>query len=137
MCSLNEEALAEALTQIVNFNIQHRIGTVHSSEEFSAKVCKLKCNNATSIKYFDQFTHIRQDDFITIKAYYKKIQEVSQKLSICNNWSQEIVQIKIDKVFCNGLNESVKLEMLKSERTSTEKIYRAISLVEDVLTQKL
>ncbi|KAG0434475.1 hypothetical protein DMUE_5168 [Dictyocoela muelleri] len=50
MCSWNEEVLAEALTQIVNLNIQHWIDTVHPSEEFFAKVCKLKYNNATSIK---------------------------------------------------------------------------------------
>ncbi|KAG0420273.1 hypothetical protein EQH57_0218, partial [Dictyocoela roeselum] len=38
---------------------------------------------------------------------------------------------------CNGLNENVKLEMLKSERTSTEGIYQSIHLVEDILIQKL
>ncbi|KAG0418629.1 hypothetical protein EQH57_0707, partial [Dictyocoela roeselum] len=108
----NEEALAEALTQIVSLNIQHRIGTVHSSEEFFTKVCRLKYNNTTAIKYFEQLARILQDDFVTIKAYYKKIQEVSQKLGICNNWSQEIISLKIQEVFCNGLNEIVKLKML-------------------------
>ncbi|KAG0436847.1 Retrovirus-related Pol polyprotein from transposon 17.6 [Dictyocoela muelleri] len=137
MCNWDEEALAEALTQIVSLNIQHRLGQVHSSEEFFTKLCQLKYNPATSIKYFEQLSRIKPDDFITIKAYHRKIEELSQKLGLCSNWSQEIVNLKIEETFCNGLNENVKLEMLKSKRTNAEEIYQSIYLVEDILIQKL
>ncbi|KAG0440392.1 hypothetical protein DMUE_1786 [Dictyocoela muelleri] len=103
MCIWKEEVLAVSITQIFNLNIQHRIGTEHSSEEFFAKICELKYNKAASIKYFEQLTNIRQDDSITIKAYYNKIQEVSQKLGIFHNFSYNIVQIKIEIVIRNGL----------------------------------
>ncbi|KAG0435924.1 Retrovirus-related Pol polyprotein from transposon opus, partial [Dictyocoela muelleri] len=136
MCNWDEEALAEALTQIVSLNIQHRIGQVHSSEEFFTRLCKLKYNAATSVKYFEQLAQIKQDDFITIKAYHKKIKELTQKLGMCNSWSQEIINLKIEEVFCNSLNENVKLEMLKSEKTNAEEIYQSIYLVEDILIQK-
>ncbi|KAG0420276.1 hypothetical protein EQH57_0215, partial [Dictyocoela roeselum] len=129
MCNWDEEALVEALTQVVSHNIQHRIGPVLSSNEFFTKLCRLKYNAATSIKYFEQLTRVRQDDFVTIKAYYKRIKETSQKLGMCNNWSQEIINLKIEEAFCNGLNENVKLEILESERTSTEGIYQSIHLV--------
>ncbi|KAG0420344.1 hypothetical protein EQH57_0187, partial [Dictyocoela roeselum] len=36
-----------------------------------------------------------------------------------------------------GLNENLKLEMMKSKRTSVDEIYQSISLVEDILIQKL
>ncbi|KAG0420195.1 Retrovirus-related Pol polyprotein from transposon opus [Dictyocoela roeselum] len=137
ICHWDEKALAEALTQIVNINIQYRIGPVETSEEFLNKLCNLKYNTSTSFKYRDQLSNIKQDDYITIKAYYKKIQETCQKLGMCNNWKEDIIQLKTLEIFYNGLNENVKLESLKNQLLDPIKILQSISMVEDAIIQKI
>lgn len=76
----SEETKLEALTQIVDVNLQYLIGSANTSEEILHKLLKLKYNHNTVYKYQSKLASIKQHKYYTIKAYLKEIEITTHKI---------------------------------------------------------
>ncbi|KAG0435102.1 hypothetical protein DMUE_4883 [Dictyocoela muelleri] len=76
ICHWYEEQRMEILSQIIDVNIQHRIGASANSEEVINKLLKLKYNHMSAYKYQTKLYSLRQEDFITIRTYLYHIKKM-------------------------------------------------------------
>ncbi|KAG0423658.1 Polyribonucleotide nucleotidyltransferase, partial [Dictyocoela muelleri] len=103
ICHWSEEQRIEILSQIIDVNIQHRIYASANSDEVINKLLKPKYNYMSAYKYQTKLYSLRQEDFITIRAYLYHIERNVKKLAICLNWSENIKVEKTQEIFYCGL----------------------------------
>ncbi|KAG0428811.1 hypothetical protein DMUE_5797 [Dictyocoela muelleri] len=99
ICKWSEEQRLEILTQIIDVNIQYRLGTSATSEEVLTKPLKLKYNKMSAYKYQNILSTLEQKDLFTISAYVREIEVNVNKLAICFGWSDNIKVEKIQENF--------------------------------------
>ncbi|KAG0436105.1 hypothetical protein DMUE_4387 [Dictyocoela muelleri] len=130
ICSWSEEIQIEVLKQITDINLQHQIGDASSADEFIYKIIKLKYNYQTAYKYQTQMMNIRQSNHFTIRAYLYEIQKVTQKLALCLDWNEHMTQEKIHELFLCGLDDSIKIEIMKYPSRDFNAIVNMLSEIE-------
>ncbi|KAG0439377.1 hypothetical protein DMUE_2470 [Dictyocoela muelleri] len=129
ICNWNEAVQYEVLRQIVDINIQLLIGERNNVGEILHGLLKLKYNENTSHIYQDELHSIKQSNFMTTRAYIKKIEITTRKLATCLNWSDHITNLKIQETFFAGLDEATKIEITRyTDRTYTKIVEKFINL---------
>ncbi|KAG0441419.1 hypothetical protein DMUE_1068 [Dictyocoela muelleri] len=69
ICKWTEDIQLEVLNQIIDINLQYKIGEVSSADEILNKILKLKYNYHSAYKYQNKAAMINQNDYYTISAY--------------------------------------------------------------------
>ncbi|KAG0420459.1 hypothetical protein EQH57_0139 [Dictyocoela roeselum] len=80
---------------------------------------------------------IRQSNYFTIRAYLREIQTVTQKLTLCLDWSEQMIQEKIHELFFCGLDDSVKIEIMKYPNRDFNAIVNMLSEIELFIIQNI
>ncbi|KAG0420322.1 Transposon Tf2-9 polyprotein, partial [Dictyocoela roeselum] len=118
VCNWSDDVKVEVLTQIVDLGIQVKIGTCTHSADIIYKILKLKYNTNTVQKYQNRLSKLRQEEFPTTRAYINEININCQKVGLCLDWSDAMIQSKIEEVFFSGLHERVKFDLVKHANRS-------------------
>ncbi|KAG0435204.1 hypothetical protein DMUE_4837 [Dictyocoela muelleri] len=102
ICTWSNDVQLEVLRQITDLNLQYQIGEASSADEFLYKLMKLKYNHQTAHKYQTRLLNIRQNNYYTIRAYIHEIEVITQKLSLCLDWCDNMVQEKVQELCYGG-----------------------------------
>ncbi|KAG0434941.1 hypothetical protein DMUE_4964, partial [Dictyocoela muelleri] len=137
ICRWPDEVQLEVLRQITDLTLQHRIGEANTPDEFLYKITKLKYNNSTAYKYQTRIINIKQRDYFTIRAYLYDIEKITRRLAFCLDWNDLIATNKIHELLFCGLDDSVKLEIMKYPSRDFDTILARLIEIENFIIQNI
>ncbi|KAG0420334.1 Retrovirus-related Pol polyprotein from transposon 17.6 [Dictyocoela roeselum] len=136
VCKWSDEVKLDVLTQIVNINIQVQIGCRPTVDDLLTALLKLKYNPQSAYKYQNRLHTLRQEDFMTTRAYIKTIEITARKLGIALDWTEDMTKAKIQEVFFAGLNDLTRFEITRYSDKSYESVLNNLQSLDSLLIEK-
>ncbi|KAG0442752.1 Retrovirus-related Pol polyprotein from transposon [Dictyocoela muelleri] len=137
ICNWSMEAQTNVLKHIVSIDIQYRIGAPADTNLYINLLLKQKYNHETSHKYYSRLSSLKQINYYTIRKYLHEIEINCQKLGLCLNWNNDLIQQKQHEIFFNGLDTNAKLELSKYFRKEFKSVYESILTTECMLIENM
>ncbi|KAG0420246.1 hypothetical protein EQH57_0236, partial [Dictyocoela roeselum] len=137
LCNWNDAAQLDVLKHIINVGILYETGIPTDPKAHLKTLLKLKYNPETAYKYSEYLSNIKQEDYITIIKYASEIESYCKKLGLCLDWSDNLIEQKVQEVFFNGLHPYTKLELSKYAKTDYRSVYNSIVSTENIIIETL
>ncbi|KAG0440974.1 hypothetical protein DMUE_1383 [Dictyocoela muelleri] len=126
LCNWSNEAQIDVLKHIISIDILHNIGIPHDVEDYLHFLLKQKYNAEQVYKYSKRLSTLRQSNYYTIRKFASDIEINCRKLGICMDWSDDLIEQKIQEIFFNGLDTYSKLELSKYSKRDYKSVYESI-----------
>ncbi|KAG0419639.1 hypothetical protein EQH57_0448 [Dictyocoela roeselum] len=99
-------------------------------------IFKFKYPERDHVKYLNQLSNIKQNNFLRIRDYRDELINTIKKLSICLNWSQKMEEAKIKEAFYCGLSRRIQLEMTRLNVQYINNMFKLIDATETTLIEQ-
>jgi hypothetical protein len=87
LCKWNSQVANEVLISLTSSSLLQHYNECNTLEEKFSALLKAKYPPSDALKFYTQLTTIKQSDFVTVKEYKDKIEEICKNLSVCKEWN--------------------------------------------------
>ncbi|KAG0439841.1 hypothetical protein DMUE_2155 [Dictyocoela muelleri] len=108
-----DRTAAQVLKSSISTNYFWYIIGCNNTSEIIQTLFKMKYLSKNHVKYLNQLSNIKQNNYFRISEYKKEIENVIRKLSVCLNWNEEMRIIKGIESFYYGHLKRTQLEMTR------------------------
>ncbi|KAG0420508.1 Transposon Tf2-6 polyprotein [Dictyocoela roeselum] len=130
------DTASEVLKSSVDTKYFHLIANLTSLEDMIQAIFKYKYPEKDHVKYLNQLSNVKQNNFIRISEFKDEIIKTTRKLSICLGWNSEMEELKIKEAFYYGLSKRTQLEMTRLNVQDIDTMYQLIDATESTLIEQ-
>ncbi|KAG0417386.1 hypothetical protein EQH57_0980 [Dictyocoela roeselum] len=133
----NEDQATKVLKASISAEYLRQIENLNTVSDIMQVIFKTKYPQKDNVKYLNQQTNIKQNNFLRIRNFRNAILDTTQKLSVCLNWNNEMREIKTREAFYYGLSKRTQLEMIHLNIHNIDDMYTIIESTEAALLEQM
>lgn len=137
MTEWNEEQAAKVLIASISTEYLRQLENLNTVDNIMQVIFKTKYPEKNNVKYFNQLTNIRQNNFLRISDFRDAILDTIHKLGVCLNLNNEMREMKTREAFYYGLSKRSQLEMIRLNIHNIDDMYTIIDSTEAALLEQM